>query len=113
MSELRAFQQDYGFDYSDDDQMQDEGSADVENQYYTAKSKKEDSPEAALKLFKAIVDNEETKGDWYVLYSWTIISCSHPCHFIQGASKRSNSLQNYSSLFFIGPQKLCRHIPNC
>jgi hypothetical protein len=65
-TKLMAPEQDYGFEYSDDDQMQDGGSADVENQYYTAKSKKEDNPEAALKLFKAIVDTEETKGDWYV-----------------------------------------------
>jgi len=61
---MQGSDDDYGFDYSDDDQMQEEGSADVENQYYTAKSKKEENPEAALKLFKTIVDNEETKGDW-------------------------------------------------
>lgn len=28
-------------------------------------AKKEDDPEQALKEFKAIVDKEEEKGDWY------------------------------------------------
>ncbi len=79
--------QDYGFDYSDDD-GNDAGSADVENMYYTAKceygagrctaahahrntAKKEDNPEQALKEFRAIVEQEEEKGDWYVLVSLT------------------------------------------
>ncbi|OSD06138.1 PCI-domain-containing protein [Trametes coccinea BRFM310] len=56
--------EDYGFAYSDDDDGDDAGSADVENMYYTAKSKKEDNPEQALKEFRAIVDKEEEKGDW-------------------------------------------------
>jgi hypothetical protein len=29
-------------------------------------AKKEDNPEEALKEFRAIVDKEEDKGDWYV-----------------------------------------------
>lgn len=29
-------------------------------------AKKEDDPEQALKEFKAIVDKEEEKGDWYI-----------------------------------------------
>ncbi|KAG8219441.1 transcription factor MYC1 [Butyriboletus roseoflavus] len=56
--------EDYGFDYSDNDEASESGSADVENMYYTAKSKKEDDPEQALKEFKAIVDQETEKGDW-------------------------------------------------
>ncbi|CAL1694252.1 unnamed protein product [Somion occarium] len=57
--------EDYGFDYSDDDDDANQaGSADVENMYYTAKSKKEDNPEQAVKEFRAIVDQEEEKGDW-------------------------------------------------
>ncbi|KIM88750.1 hypothetical protein PILCRDRAFT_2939 [Piloderma croceum F 1598] len=56
--------EDYGFDYSDGDEANESGSADVENMYYTAKSKKEDNPEEALKEFRAIVDQEEDKGDW-------------------------------------------------
>jgi len=56
--------EDYGFDYSDDGEGEAAESADVENMYYTAKSKKEDDPEQAFKEFKAIVDKEEEKGDW-------------------------------------------------
>ncbi|KZT40228.1 PCI-domain-containing protein [Sistotremastrum suecicum HHB10207 ss-3] len=56
--------EDYNFDYSDDGDGDDAASADVENQYYTAKSKKEDDPEGALQAFKAIVTAEEEKGDW-------------------------------------------------
>lgn len=32
-------------------------------------AKKEDDPEQALKEFKAIVDKEEEKGDWYAAFS--------------------------------------------
>jgi COP9 signalosome complex subunit 2 len=57
--------EDYGFNYSGSDDGNDEsGSVDVENMYYTAKSKKEDNPEEALKEFKAIVEQETEKGDW-------------------------------------------------
>lgn len=56
--------EDYGFDYSDDGEGEIAESADVENMYYTAKSKKEEDPEQALKEFKAIIDKEEEKGDW-------------------------------------------------
>ncbi|KIK70497.1 hypothetical protein GYMLUDRAFT_149392 [Collybiopsis luxurians FD-317 M1] len=56
--------EDYGFDYSDGEDAEEAGSADVENLYYKAKSKKEDNPEGALKDFRAIVDQEEEKGDW-------------------------------------------------
>lgn len=33
-------------------------------------AKKEDDPEQALKEFKAIVDKEEEKGDWYTLFAY-------------------------------------------
>lgn len=56
--------EDYGFDYSDNDEANESGSADVENMYYKAKSKKDDNPEEALKEFRAIVDQEEEQGDW-------------------------------------------------
>ncbi|KAK0198778.1 PCI domain-containing protein [Armillaria mellea] len=56
--------EDYGFDYSDGDDADESGSADVENLYYKAKSKKEENPEIALKEFKAIVDQETEQGDW-------------------------------------------------
>ena len=32
-------------------------------------AKKEDDPEQALKEFKAIIDKEEEKGDWYVPFA--------------------------------------------
>ncbi|KIP11710.1 hypothetical protein PHLGIDRAFT_27735 [Phlebiopsis gigantea 11061_1 CR5-6] len=57
-------EEDYGFDYSGEESGDESGSADIENMYYTAKSKKEDNPEQALKEFRAIVDKEEEKGDW-------------------------------------------------
>ncbi|KAJ6623092.1 PCI domain-containing protein [Mycena sp. CBHHK59/15] len=56
--------EDYGFDYSDGDEANDSVSADVENMYYKAKSKKDDNPEEALKDFRAIVDQETEQGDW-------------------------------------------------
>ncbi|EJD45749.1 PCI-domain-containing protein [Auricularia subglabra TFB-10046 SS5] len=62
---MQADDEDYDFDYSDGGDDQEEGgSADVENQYYTAKALKDDDPEKALKAFKAIVDAEKEKGDW-------------------------------------------------
>ncbi|KAJ7292889.1 PCI domain-containing protein [Mycena rebaudengoi] len=56
--------EDYGFAYSDEDEANESGSADVENLYYKAKSKKDDNPEEALKEFRAIVDQETELGDW-------------------------------------------------
>ncbi|KAJ3532587.1 hypothetical protein NMY22_g7681 [Coprinellus aureogranulatus] len=59
--------EDYGFDYSDNDEDADEsGSVDLENMYYVAKSKKEDNPDAALEQFRTIVEKEkeDEKGDW-------------------------------------------------
>ncbi|KAH9178848.1 PCI domain-containing protein [Lactarius sanguifluus] len=54
----------YEFNYSDGDDGDDTGTVDVENMYYTAKSKKEESPEQALKEFATIVDQDEPKSDW-------------------------------------------------
>ncbi|KAG9222344.1 hypothetical protein CCMSSC00406_0002679 [Pleurotus cornucopiae] len=56
--------EDYAFDYSDNDDADESGNADVENMYYKAKGKKEDNPEEALKEFRAIVEQEDEKGDW-------------------------------------------------
>jgi len=52
----------YGFGYSDDDGAS--VNVDVENMYYTAKSKKEESPEQALKEFATIVEQDEPMSDW-------------------------------------------------
>ena len=83
--------QDYGFDYSDNEDANESGSADVENMYYKAKclstpihlyrhiyldvwpAKKEEQPEEALKEFRAIIDQEEEKGDWCVVADLTIL----------------------------------------
>jgi len=54
----------YDFEYSDGDDDNGSASADAENMYYTAKTKKEDDPEGALKDFRAIVSQERDKGDW-------------------------------------------------
>ncbi|RXW24555.1 hypothetical protein EST38_g1291 [Candolleomyces aberdarensis] len=58
--------EDYGFDYSDNEDANESGSVDLENMYYVAKSKKEDHPEDALTAFRAIVEKEkeDEKGDW-------------------------------------------------
>ncbi|TFK77522.1 PCI-domain-containing protein [Pluteus cervinus] len=57
--------EDYGFEFDDDEEAgEDAEGTDLENLYYTAKSKKEDNPEEALKAFKVIVEKEPEKGDW-------------------------------------------------
>ncbi|CAD6574711.1 MAG: hypothetical protein TREMPRED_001210 [Tremellales sp. Tagirdzhanova-0007] len=65
MMEDAADEEEYDFDYDDDD---DAGMADVtgdvENQYYKAKSLKEDDAEAALKAFRTIADDQVEKGEW-------------------------------------------------
>ncbi|KAG9079715.1 hypothetical protein FRC06_007562 [Ceratobasidium sp. 370] len=52
------------FDYSDNGDANDDGDVDVENQYYSAKSLKDDDPKDALRAFRKIVDSEKEKGDW-------------------------------------------------
>ncbi|KZO89689.1 PCI-domain-containing protein [Calocera viscosa TUFC12733] len=64
MSDDEYMQDDeYGFEYSDDD-GDDQADASLENRYYTAKSMKEDDPEAAIVEFKSIVEDEPEKSDW-------------------------------------------------
>lgn len=52
------------FEYEDDDDADEEGTEDLENVYYTAKSVKDDDPDEAIKKFEALVDQEAEKGDW-------------------------------------------------
>ncbi|KAH9837299.1 PCI-domain-containing protein [Rhodofomes roseus] len=85
--------EDYGFDYSDDDQEDATASADVENMYYTAKSKKEDNPEQALKEFRVIVDQEEEKGDW----GFKALKQSTKILFLQ-LHRPNDALQTYNEL---------------
>ncbi|KAM0788730.1 hypothetical protein ACM66B_002822 [Microbotryomycetes sp. NB124-2] len=52
--------EDYGFEYEGSDA--EEGVVDVENEYYTAKSQRE-QPDVALASFQKIVDNERAAGE--------------------------------------------------
>jgi len=54
---------DYGFEYSDDDQ--DEEDVNIENRYYNAKGDlAEGDVEKALASFKEVVSMEDEKGEW-------------------------------------------------
>ena len=54
---------DYGFEYSDDDQ--EEEDVNIENRYYNAKGDLKDGMEdEALTGFKEVVSMEEEKGEW-------------------------------------------------
>jgi COP9 signalosome complex subunit 2 len=56
-----AEDEDFDFENSDQDE---EPDADLENQYYNAKSHKQDDPMPAIKEFKQLVKAEHEKGDW-------------------------------------------------
>jgi hypothetical protein len=67
-------------------------------------AKKEDNPEEALKEFRAIVDQEVEKGDWFVFglpdttfFTFTMSPLSTGV-MIAGVSRHSSNLQNFSSL---------------
>ena len=49
-------------------------------------AKKEDNPEQALKEFRAIVDKEEEKGDWYVVH--VVVTSTGPSYYVSGGSRR-------------------------
>ena len=53
---------DYGFEYSDDDQ--EEEDVNIENRYYNAKGDLADDVDAALSGFQEVVSMEEEKGEW-------------------------------------------------
>ncbi|KAL1503036.1 hypothetical protein AB1Y20_011105 [Prymnesium parvum] len=53
---------DYGFEYSDDDQ--EEEDVNVENQYYNSKGLLDSDVEAALQGFRDVISMEEEKGEW-------------------------------------------------
>ncbi|CAE6526115.1 unnamed protein product [Rhizoctonia solani] len=52
------------FEYSGEDSDDQGADADVENQYYTAKSLKEDDPPEALKALRKIIDAEKDKKEY-------------------------------------------------
>lgn len=55
--------EDYGFEYSDDDQ--EEEDVNIENQYYNSKGLLADSDlQGALDGFKEVVTMEDEKGEW-------------------------------------------------
>ncbi|KAF5392575.1 hypothetical protein D9757_002257 [Collybiopsis confluens] len=81
--------EDYGFDYSDGEDAEESGSADVENLYYKAKSKKEENPEGALKDFRVIVDQEKEKGDWQV---------ANPDYSSDSSQRPNDALETYTQL---------------
>ena len=53
---------DYGFEYSDDDQ--EEEDVNIENRYYNAKGDLADDVDSALSGFREVVSMEEQKGEW-------------------------------------------------
>jgi len=53
---------DYGFEYSDDDQ--EEEDVNIENQYYNSKGLLDSDVDAALSGFRDVISMEEEKGEW-------------------------------------------------
>lgn len=47
-----------------DDDHSENGTADLENQYFMAKSIKEDDPRDAMQAFQAVVDAQPEPGEW-------------------------------------------------
>jgi hypothetical protein len=60
-------------------------------------AKKEANPEEALKAFRAIVDQETEKGDWFVPLQHFIVLRMNALFSSQGVLKRSNSLPSCST----------------
>ncbi|KAF9531851.1 PCI domain-containing protein [Crepidotus variabilis] len=83
----------YDFNYSDNDEADESGSVDVENMYYKAKSQKDESPDDALKDFRAIVDQEEEKGDW----GFKALKQMTKLNFL-GLHRANDALQTYTEL---------------
>ncbi|KIY94628.1 COP9 signalosome complex subunit 2 [Monoraphidium neglectum] len=55
--------EDYGFEYSDEEQ--EEEDVDIENQYYNSKGMLEgEDPREALQGFRQVVEMEQDKGEW-------------------------------------------------
>ncbi|KAI1825020.1 putative COP9 signalosome subunit 2 [Xylaria intraflava] len=60
---MQESDEDYGFDYSDD-QEEDSGDVDIENKYYNAKQMKSTDPEEAIEEFLGVPALESEKGNW-------------------------------------------------
>ncbi|XP_050304163.1 COP9 signalosome complex subunit 2-like [Anthonomus grandis grandis] len=63
MSEEYIFDTEYGLEYSEDSTS--EPDVDLENQYYLAKTMKEENPRSAIPAFQKVLDIQgENKGEW-------------------------------------------------
>jgi hypothetical protein len=60
-------------------------------------AKKEEHPEEALKEFRAIVDQETDKGDWFVLYILSFLFIDECVLLCAGVLRLSNNLRSFSS----------------
>ena len=69
---------DYGFEYSDDDQ--EEEDVNIENQYYNSKGLLDSDVDAALQGFRDVVSMEEEKGEWgfKVRLDWAVARRAAP-----------------------------------
>ena len=69
--------EDYGFEYSDDDQ--EEEDVNIENQYYNSKGLLADSDlQGALDGFKEVVTMEDEKGEWGFKAHKQMVRAVHP-----------------------------------
>jgi COP9 signalosome complex subunit 2 len=59
--DFMAEDEDFDFEYSD---QEEEPDVDLENQYYNAKSLKQDDPASATDQFLQLIAKEPEKGDW-------------------------------------------------
>lgn len=63
MSDDFIFDTEYGLEYSEDSTS--EPDVDLENQYYLAKTLKEESPKSAVEAFQKVLDLQgDSKGEW-------------------------------------------------
>lgn len=69
--------QEYDFEYSGDEDDEQDANVDIENKYYNAKQIKTTNAEEAIEEFLGIPALEEEKGDWSVklrvLYRWGLM----------------------------------------
>ena len=77
--------EDYGFEYSDDDQ--EEEDVNIENQYYNSKGLLADSDlKGALDGFKEVVSMEEDKGEWGFKAHKQMVRAAQPTRLLPRAA---------------------------
>ena len=85
--------EDYGFEYSDDEDDGDDEEADIENQYYNSKALVEAGNHAgALAGFAQVVSMEPEQGEWGFKSLKQIVKL----HFSSGA--REEMMRSYRTL---------------